>query len=101
MCLISVVGAEFSKTVPARHPWAIDPNRPLSTRTPTLLPPSREEFDALKLEMTQLRELLLAAKKFDEQTGQPDCEMEEKVTLIKRLADIVGVDLKDVFSDHK
>lgn len=58
---------------------------------------SREEFDALRCEVEELKALLLAAKAFDEATGQPDCEMDEKVELIKRVAEAVGVDLEDLF----
>ena len=57
----------------------------------------RHEFDALKKEVQELRELLLAAKKFDEETGQPNCEIDEKVEMIKKIAELVGVDMQDVF----
>ena len=60
-------------------------------------PVSREEFDALKKEMEELKKLLKAAKEYDEKTGQPDCHMDEKVELIKKIAELVGVDLKGIF----
>ena len=37
------------------------------------------------------------AKEIDRVTGQPDCEMDEKVAIIKRFAEVVGVDLSEVF----
>ncbi|WZO97296.1 hypothetical protein EP7_004321 [Isosphaeraceae bacterium EP7] len=55
------------------------------------------EFDALKREVEALKKLLGEAKRFDEVTGQPDCEMDSKVKFIRQIADAVGVDLKDVF----
>lgn len=58
---------------------------------------TREEFEALRKDVQELKELLLAAKKFDEATNQPDCEAEDKVALIKRVAEAVGVDLEEVF----
>lgn len=58
---------------------------------------SKKDFDALREEVKELRELLLAAKRFDEETGQPDCEMDEKVALIRRVAELVGVDVDEVF----
>jgi hypothetical protein len=58
---------------------------------------SREEFEALKKDVEELKRLLINAKELDEITGQPDCEMEEKVELIKRIAKEVGVDLEEVF----
>lgn len=41
--------------------------------------------------------MLKAAKAFDTATGQPDCEMDDKVKLIKEVAKMVGVDLGDIF----
>jgi hypothetical protein len=102
MCSVSAIGGEWTKLVPQTYPW-ITPYVPPSA--PTIQPAitysfpevSREEFDRLKNEVEELRTLLQAAKKFDEATGQPDCEVEEKVALIKRVAELVGVDMGDVF----
>lgn len=58
---------------------------------------SRADFDALKREVEEMKKLLLRAKKYDEETGQPDCEMEDKVALLKKVAQLVGVDLSEVF----
>jgi len=60
-------------------------------------PPTREEFDELKRSVEALKELLLAAKEYDRKMGEPDCEMEDKVALIKKLAEVVGVDLSQIF----
>lgn len=58
---------------------------------------TKKEFEALRKEIEELKKLLLAAKAFDEATGQPDCEMDEKVALIRQIADLVGVDVDEVF----
>ena len=63
--------------------------------------PTRAEFDALKAELESLKKLLAAAKKYDEETGQPECETEEKVALLKKLAQLVGVDLSSVFEGSR
>ena len=60
---------------------------------------SKEDFDKLVKEVKQLKKLLIAAKKFDEQSGQPDCEMDEKVEFIKRLGELLGVDMSKVFGN--
>lgn len=57
---------------------------------------SQADFDALKKEVEELKKLLQAAKAYDKATGQPDCEMAEKVKLLKAVAKLVGVDLGDV-----
>lgn len=100
MCSVSFIGDAYGKTVPERWPWVqpyVQPNSPTITITqqPEV---SREGFDALRKEIEELRTLLIAAKHFDEVTGQPDCEMAEKVELLKRLGELVGVDLSDVLA---
>lgn len=90
MCTVSNVGDYYNhKTLPDHFPsypsW------------PQGIPPTREEFDELKRSVEALKELLLAAKEYDRKMGEPDCEMEDKVALIKKLAEIVGVDLSQIF----
>lgn len=58
---------------------------------------TKEEFEKLKKEVEELKLLLLAAKRFDKETGQPDCEKEDKIRLITEIAKAVGVDLEEVF----
>jgi hypothetical protein len=87
MCVVSAIGNQFQQTLP--NQWYYP--HILSSEV------SRAEFDTLKRDMTELKELLKAAKKYDEATGQPECETEDKVALIKKLAAIVGVDMKEIF----
>ena len=79
---------------PAQPAKPVIPGQPLVISTPAV---SKEEFEALKKEVEELKQLLKAAKKFDEETGQPDCHMDDKVDFIKKLAEYVGVDLEDIF----
>lgn len=58
---------------------------------------TREEFDALKKQVEEVLEILKVAKKYDEEHGEPDCEMDEKVQILKAVAELVGVDLEEVF----
>jgi hypothetical protein len=84
------------------HP-AIDPgitpnNQPPFDFTKLFVQPiTREELAALKAELAAVRDLLKAAKIYDEKTGQKDCEDPEKVQLFRRLAEITGVSMEDVF----
>lgn len=61
---------------------------------------TREEFDALRNDVRELKELLAQAQKFDAATGQPECELEEKVELVRKMAQFVGIDLDDVLGAH-
>lgn len=95
MCVVSNIGDQWRQTAPQRFPWIqpyIVPNQ-----FPPALGPTREEFEALKREIEALKRLLTAAKEYDQKTGQPDCEHDAKVVLIKKLAELVGVDMSDIF----
>ena len=59
----------------------------------------KTDLDALRRDFEQLVTRLKLAKALDVATGQPDCEMEEKVALIKRISELVGVSLEDVFDE--
>jgi hypothetical protein len=103
MCAVSFVGDHF------RDRWVDKPWFP----QPPLMPPgvwpyqqqqgtvfipqvTRAEFDELKREVLEIKDLLKRAKAYDEQTGQPDCEMDEKVDILRKVAQLVGVDIDDV-----
>lgn len=94
MCMVSNIGDGWKDQFPQKWPhW-----NPIPFSAPEV---SRTEFEALRQEMLELKKLLQAAKKFDELTGQPHCEIDEKVALIKAIAKLVGVDLADVFEKPK
>jgi len=113
MCTVSNIGDGYRDNFAPRWPnvpiWPHQPvgvpypaqpaTAPVPVFTPAVFTPavSKEEFDALKKEVEELKQLLKAAKKFDEETGQPDCHMDDKVEFIKKLAEFVGVDLEDIF----
>lgn len=100
MCTVSMIGDDWARRIPGSYPWAVPGGIPMTPgMAPSRLiqPVGRVEFETLKREVQQLRELLLAAKKYDEATGQPDCEVEDKVALIRRIAELVGVDMSAVF----
>ena len=110
MCTVSNIGDNYRDNFAPRWPnvpvWPHQPvgvpypaqpsipGQPLVINTSEV---TREEFNALKKEVEELKQLLKAAKKFDEETGQPDCHMDDKVEFIKKLAEFVGVDLEDIF----
>ena len=99
MCVVSYLGDAYRTDFPERWPNlpAGAPGSPSVIFSPGSI--SREEFEALRAEVRELRTLLEAAKQFDAKTGQPDCEMDEKVEFIRKLADFVGVDMGDVIGE--
>ncbi len=115
MCAVSNTGDYIRKNWDdnwnTRYPSIPYPNYP-KTYPVTPLPTSdtftnielakfREELSKLKEDVLEIKELLKAAKKFDDATDQHECEMAEKVELIKRVADLVGVDMEEIFSSKK
>lgn len=99
MCAVSNSMDGFRDNFFPKSPWANPPSNPLVWPLPaTPNGPSRREFDALKNELEALKDLLRAAKIYDEKTNQPDCEMAEKVDWLKKMAEYLGVDLEDVLT---
>lgn len=105
MCVVSMVGQTYSDDYWRRQ---IQPNlQPSLPGTSELysvtikgLPPTREEFDALKREVEFMKKMLEAAAKYDVENNEPHCEMEDKVAILKKIAEAMGVDLGEVFKDH-
>ncbi len=103
MCVLSMIGDDYNNNWPTNplNPYKNTPVNPFNDHPVVELhlnKITRDEFDALKKEVEALRDLLKAAKIYDEATGQKDCEMGDKVALIKKLAELVGVDLEDIFN---
>lgn len=102
MCVMSYVATDWNNR--EGQEWASvfkNLQNPIPLTAPpytsNIQPNYQHQIDDLRHEMEELKKLLLAAKEYDKNTGQPDCEMEEKVELIKRLAKLCGVDMQDVF----
>lgn len=105
MCVYSMIGDWGRDTLPHKHPWIVpqptpyvphhvDPLRVVTTVVDGIPPQvTKAEFDALKRDVEDIKELLKRAKKYDEENGEPNCEVDEKVDLIMKIAELVGVDL--------
>jgi len=120
MCVTSAVG-DFYRDKWSDRPWypGIFPSAPLQPASPGMpgtipyvpyspnpyplpvgaqpsVPITREEFDRLKAEVEDLKGLLKMAKAYDERNGEPECEVDDKMDLLRRVAKLVGVELDDV-----
>ncbi len=100
MCLVSNVGDDWSRRFRREWPEPL-PDKffpdgvDWQPKPPTV---SRQEFDRLVKMVEEMRKELEAAKKQDIADGNPDCEMEEKIFLLKGIAKALGLDLGDVFN---
>jgi hypothetical protein len=90
MCMVSNVGDYANQWLPNQYPYTTLLGQTVNPYVPEV---SKEEFAKLKKEIELLRDVLVKAKIYDEETGQPDCEMEDKVKYLKKIAEWVGVEL--------
>jgi hypothetical protein len=108
MCVVSMIGDHYRDkwrdspwitpyTSPYQVPQPEYPLDPPSKRKTVAEPPiSKEEFDALKREVEDLKKLLERAKEYDARNGEPECETDEKMEVLRKVAELVGVDLDSV-----
>lgn len=95
MCVVSMIGDHYDDKW--REPWNGKINNTGTTYTFTNNSVSKEEFESLKKEVEEMKQLLIKAKIYDEKNNEPDCELEDKVAFLKKIAEAVGVDLEEVF----
>lgn len=99
MCVVSNIGDHHRW--PDQWPWQpVEPTVPVD---PVIPDPFRKiweehakdaEIDDLKKRVSSLEELLRKGKQYDDENGEPECEMDEKVELLKKLAKELGVELE-------
>jgi len=106
MCVVSFIGNHYEDKWKPLIPYT-SPNQQQPQTTARGLDNlfvksvSKQEFDALKKEVEEMKALLKKAKIYDEVNNEPNCEMEDKVAFLKKIADLVGVTLEDVFKNGK
>ena len=116
MCVMSMVTDHHIDKWGERYPqWpSWNPNQPYQPNNPvgpqpTVVPyqpinslplvpsPTKEEFDALKKEFEDFKKLAMKSIEYDERNNEPHCEMDEKVAIIRKLAEILGATADDIF----
>lgn len=102
MCTVSMVGDHY-RDIWKDRPWYPQPAVPMPSTAPIIIGPeiTRAEFDDLKRQVAEMKELLKRAKRYDEENGQADCEVDDKMELLRKIAKAVGVDLGDVIPEKK
>lgn len=109
MCVVSMIGDHYKDkwTSPPYdwlQPYIVPRKEPTDWNEllkpfkvePTQSPISRKEFDDLKKEVLEMKELLQKAVEYDKKTNQPHCETEEKIALLKQVAKLFGVELESI-----
>ena len=93
MCVVSMVTEHWRDKWFKPSPTFTPYSGQTTTFIQTINPVTREEFNALKKDVQELAALLARAKEYDRRNNEPDCEMDEKVALVKKVAEMVGVEL--------
>ncbi len=86
MCTVSMVGDFYNDKWRQHFP----PNTIGQPFVP-LIP--NQEIERLRREVEDMKELLKRAKIYDEKNGEPNCELEEKMKIIRAMAKALGVEL--------
>lgn len=89
MCVVSMIGDYWTeKTLPNSpyRTWIYEPYRSYP----------EQDIDLLRKDLEELKLLIKAGQRYDEQLGEPHCEHKEKVELIKKLAKIAGVSMDEL-----
>ena len=99
MCVVSNIGDHYR----TGDGWPWKPVQPTVPVDPTIPPDfikiweehaKDAEINDLKKRVESLEELLRKGKQYDDENGEPECEMDEKVELLKKLAKELGVELE-------
>lgn len=109
MCVMSMVSDyEIDKW----RQWA-SPVSPPNTTTPIVIQngdPKKLEiqienlnknFEELRKDFLDFKKLILKAIDYDERNNEPECEVEDKVRLIKEIAGRLNIDVSDIWPENK
>lgn len=100
MCVYSMIADHYRDKFDRwpEKPWDSAPVKPAIWPSYPYVPPittpqiTKEEFDELRREVKEMLELLRKAKEYDRRNDEPDCEVDEKVDHLRKVAKSVGVD---------
>lgn len=85
MCAVSMVGDHYSDK------WKV-----ITDLFPTPAV-SRAEFDELKRDVEECKMLLKRAAEYDRKNNEPECQNDEKLAILRKVAEMVGVNLDEAF----
>lgn len=101
MCVVSMVGEHYTDKWKRLYEPYQQPINENKWEKLLQIPPSKKEFDELKKEVEEMKLLLLRAKLYDEKNNEPECEIDEKVRILKAVAKLFDVDLSEIFKNEK
>jgi hypothetical protein len=81
VCTYSMVAQFYGELFHEKFPGGLERNIALT----------HDDFFETQRQVTEMKELLNRAAEYDKKHNQPDCEMEEKLKLLRQVANYVGV----------
>lgn len=107
MCAVSAVTDHYIKKfepyqIPSTIPWPtpapmpVTPTVPPYSQIPAPLPITRDEFDQLRKDILEMKEILKVLKEYDKTSNQPHCEKQENVAFLKKLAAQLDIELPEL-----
>lgn len=104
MCVVSYVGDSYRDKWADKWPYLNLPYPdPKVSQPPPIINMNneaiRKELDDLKKEVEEIKKFLTLAKEYDVRNNEPECHMDDKVEILKRVAALVGVTLEDIFPE--
>ncbi len=77
---------------------AVDPSKfkiidDTNERLKKQLDEQSETIAELRKDFDEMKKLLIRAKRYDEENGEPHCESDEKIELLRKVAEMIGVEL--------
>ena len=103
MCVVSAMGDHYKKNFEDQDlaKRLNDYQQIISGTISVPNPVTRQEFEELKKQVLEMKEILKVAAAYDARNNEPHCEMDEKVELLKKVAAAVGVSLDDIFKTQQ
>lgn len=107
MCVVSMVGDHFGHewrkiTQPGDSTLEWIKGLPNTNPDPSYWQPhlsapiSHEQFNRLKTQVESMKALLRLAVDYDKRTGQPGCEIEEKIARLRQVAEAFKINLDEL-----
>lgn len=95
MCSFSMVGDFYGQKW---QPYVVPQPPSVINPAPVVVNVPPADYEQLKRDVADMKELLTRAKKYDEEHGEPECEKQEKIATLRAIAKLVGVDLSDLLT---
>lgn len=99
MCVVSFIGDHYQEKWKWVEPYIEQPPfnpSPWSPNWDFTEKVTRAEFEALRKEVLEMKELIRKAKIYDEKNNEPNCEIEDKIKVLRDVARLVGIDLDEI-----